>query len=132
MNLGSKHKPDTAFSLASMTDIVFLLLIFFMLTSNFITPSGLPVTLPSSKSNTIVIPKITVSITKDLQFAVNDRKVGEAMVEQALTEAIKATNSEENVVVLHIDKEVPVQYLVKVAGVATQLKAKVSIATKPE
>jgi biopolymer transport protein ExbD len=88
--------------------------------------------LPSSKSNTIVIPKITVSITKDLQFAVNDRKVGEAMVEQALTEAIKATNSEENVVVLHIDKEVPVQYLVKVAGVATQLKAKVSIATKPE
>jgi biopolymer transport protein ExbD len=130
MALGSKHKPDTAFSLASMTDIVFLLLIFFMLTSTFITPSGLPVTLPSAKSSTIQLTKVNMTITKDLQYAINDKKVRFEQIEKELAAQIQS--AEEAVVVLHIDKEVPVEYLVKVAGIATSLKAKVSIATKPE
>ena len=75
MGLQSKNKIETNFSMSSMTDIIFLLLIFFMLTSSFITPSGLPVNLPSSESSDIVMQEITVSITKDLQFAVNDKQV---------------------------------------------------------
>ena len=75
MNFSPKNKIDTAFSMSSMTDIIFLLLIFFMLTSNFITPSGLPVNLPSSKSSTIVLQKISVTITKDLRYYINDRLV---------------------------------------------------------
>lgn len=130
MALESKHKPDTAFSLASMTDIVFLLLIFFMLTSTFITPSGLPVTLPSAKSSTIQLTKVNMTITKDLQYAINDKRVQFEQIEKELASQIKS--ADEAVVVLHIDKEVPVEYLVKVAGIATSLKAKVSIATKPE
>ncbi|MBV6645551.1 MAG: biopolymer transporter ExbD, partial [Cyclobacteriaceae bacterium] len=50
MNLKSKHKVEASFSMSSMTDVIFLLLIFFMLTASFITPSGLPVNLPTSKS----------------------------------------------------------------------------------
>ncbi len=130
MSLGSKHKPDTAFSLSSMTDIVFLLLIFFMLTSSFITPSGLPINLPSSKSTNIVMTKVNLSISKDLQYAINDRKVDAQMIESELSKSLLST--EEAVVVLHIDKEVPVEHLVRVAGIATKLKAKVSIAAKPE
>ena len=69
MGLQQKNKIDASFSMSSMTDIIFLLLIFFMLTSSFITPSGLSVNLPSSETSDIVMQEVTVSVTKDLQFS---------------------------------------------------------------
>ncbi|MDI9356917.1 MAG: biopolymer transporter ExbD [Chitinophagaceae bacterium] len=130
MNLVPKNKIDVSFSMSSMTDIIFLLLIFFMLTSNFITPSGLPVNLPSSKSSTIVLQKVSVTITKNIEYYVNDKLVRSNNIESELKKVLDG--STEGVVVLHIDESVPSQYLVKVAGIASSLKAKVSIATKPE
>ena len=115
--------------MSSMTDVIFLLLIFFMLTSNFITPSGLPVNLPSSKGSTIEMTKITVSVTEDLRCYVNDQEVGFDRLERALAAQLKG---EEGLVTLHIDKSVPSEYLVQVAGIASSLKAKVSVATKPQ
>ncbi|QNL21075.1 biopolymer transporter ExbD [Hyphobacterium sp. CCMP332] len=129
MDLRSKHKIDSGFSMSSMTDIVFLLLIFFMLTASFVTPSGLPVNLPSSKSTTTVLQKVSVSITKDLRFFVNDKEVPRARLEPALRNEL---TEKEGVVALHVDKSVPVEHLVYVAGIATSLKAKVSIAAKPK
>jgi biopolymer transport protein ExbD len=128
MPLQSKHKVDTAFSMSSMTDVVFLLLIFFMLTSTFITPSGLPVNLPSSRSSNIIMQRVSVTITSDRRFYINDRRVTRDLIE---IELAKALQGKEGVVVLHVDKSVPVEYLVDVAGIATALKAKVSIATTP-
>lgn len=128
MDLKSKQKVDATFSMSSMTDIIFLLLIFFMLTSSFITPSGLPVNLPTSKSSTIVMQKVTVSITDDLKYYVNDRPVNRRDLENALRREL---NGQEGNVSLHIDKSVPSEHLVEVAGIATSLKAKVSVATKP-
>ncbi|MEQ9426873.1 MAG: biopolymer transporter ExbD [Cyclobacteriaceae bacterium] len=128
MNLRSKNKIETAFSMSSMTDIIFLLLIFFMLTSSFITPSGLPVNLPTSKSSTIVLQRVTVTITDDLKYYVNDQLVSRGRVEMTLKNELAG---KEGVVVLHVDKSVPVDHLVFVAGIATSLEAKVSIATKP-
>lgn len=129
MDLRSKHKVSAAFSMSSMTDIIFLLLIFFMLTSNFITPSGLPVKLPSSKSSNIVMQKVTVTITQDLQYFVNSQRTTLRGIEGLLRNEL---TRQEGVVVLHIDKEVPVEYLVRVAGIATSLNAKVTIATSRE
>lgn len=129
MNLKSKHKVEAAFSMSSMTDVIFLLLVFFMLTSSFITPSGLPVNVPSSKSSEIVMQKVGVTITEDLQYYVNDKKVGINQLEAVLRDAFAG---KEGVVVLHCDKTVPVENVVKVAGIATSLEARVSIATKPE
>lgn len=128
MNLKPKHKVEAAFSMSSMTDIIFLLLIFFMLTASFITPSGLPVNLPSSKSSEIVIQKVSVTITEDLKYYVNDKQVTINQLESMLRNAFEGR---EGVVVLHADKTVPVEYVVKVAGIATSLEARVSIATKP-
>jgi len=125
----SRHKVDPAFSMSSMTDIIFLLLIFFMLTSSFITPSGLPVNLPSSKSTNIVMQKVSVTITKDMLYFVNDKRVAVSDLETAIKRELR--NADEGVVVLHIDKSVPTEYLVKVAGIAASLKAKVSIAAQP-
>ena len=128
MALQSKHKVDTSFSMSSMTDIIFLLLIFFMLTSTFITPSGLPVNLPSSKSSTIVMQRVSVTITPDIKYYVNDQRVTRDLIEIELE---KALQGKEGVVVLHVDQSVPVEHLIDVASIATSLKAKVSIATKP-
>jgi biopolymer transport protein ExbD len=130
MALQSKNKIDPSFSLSSMTDMVFLLLIFFMLTASFVTPSGLPVSLPSSKSSNIEMQKVSVTITPDLQYYVNDKKTIMAEMESRLQQAL--ASGEGGVVILHVDKSVPVEHVVKVAGIATSLKAKVSIATKPE
>ena len=78
MNLQTRNKVDPAFNMSSMTDLIFLLLIFFMLTSSFITPSGLPVSLPSSKASTIEVQKVSVTITKELKFYVNDKLVSKS------------------------------------------------------
>lgn len=129
MPLKSKNKVEVAFSMSSMTDIIFLLLIFFMLTSSFITPSGLPVNLPSSATSNIVMQQVSVSITPNLEYFVNDNRVTVSNLESVLASELQG---QESVVVLHVDKTVPVEHLVRVAGIATKLKAKVSIATKPE
>ncbi|MEQ9403806.1 MAG: biopolymer transporter ExbD [Cyclobacteriaceae bacterium] len=129
MNLKSKHKVQANFSMSSMTDVIFLLLIFFMLTASFITPSGLPVNLPSSKSSEIVMQKVSVTITENLTYFVNDKKTSRGNLEAVLRSNL---GNGEGIVVLHCDASVPVERLVEVAGIATSLKAKVSIATKPE
>ena len=128
MGLQQKNKVDASFSMSSMTDIIFLLLIFFMITSSFITPSGLSVNLPSSETSDIVMQEVTVSVTKDLQFSVNDQLVTREQLKSVLTPLLEGKKGQ---VVLHLDKEVPVEYLVEIGGIAAGLGANVSIATKP-
>jgi biopolymer transport protein ExbD len=128
MNFKSKNRVDPAFSMASMTDLIFLLLIFFMLTSSFVTPSGLPVNLPSSRASTIEVQKVSVTVTKDLQYYVNEKRVSKAMLEGELKSELTAGSGS---VILHIDKSVAAEHLVYVAGIATSLNAKVVLATKP-
>ena len=112
MPLQSKFKADAGFSMSSMTDIIFLLLIFFMLTSSFITPSGLNVSLPSAKKSEIVLQKVTVTITGDLQYMVNSKAVSREQVESVLTQELAGAD-QEGVVVLHVDKSVPTELFVQ-------------------
>jgi biopolymer transport protein ExbD len=128
MNLQSRNKVDPAFSMSSMTDLIFLLLIFFMLTASFVTPSGLPVNLPSSKASTIEVQKVSVTVTRNLDYYVNDKRVTRGTLEGELKSKLSGPNG---VVVLHIDKSVATEELVYVAGIATSLEARVSIATVP-
>lgn len=128
MALQPKNKIEATFSMSSMTDVIFLLLIFFMLTSSFITPSGLPVNLPSSESSEIIMQEITVTVTKDLRYTVNEKVVTREEIKNELTLLLKGKKGQ---VVLHIDKDVPVEYLVEIGGIAASLEANVSIATKP-
>ncbi len=129
MNLGSKNKVDASFNMASMTDLIFLLLVFFMLTSSFVTPSGLPVSLPSSAASSIEVQKVSVTVTKSLDYFVDDKRVTKAMLEGELKSKLGGPNGS---VVLHIDKDVPWEHGVYVAGIATSLEAKVVVATKPK
>jgi biopolymer transport protein ExbD len=129
MDFKSKNKIDASFSMASMTDLIFLLLVFFMLTSSFVTPSGLPVNLPSSKASTIEVQKVSVTVTKDLRYYVNEKKITKATLEGELKSRLGGPGGS---VVLHIDRDVASEHLIYVAGIATSLEAKVVVATKPK
>jgi biopolymer transport protein ExbD len=72
--------------------------------------------------------KVSVSITNDLQYFVNNRRVDKADLETALAREL---NGQEGVVSLHVDKNVTTEHLIYVAGIATSLKARVSVVAKP-
>lgn len=115
--------------MSSMTDIVFLLLIFFMLTSSFITPSGLPVNLPSAAVGNIVSQSNSVTITADLKYYLNDNEISINNLERELAKVATEINGS---VAIHVDESVDTKHLVKVAGIAMKLKQKLTIVTKPE
>ncbi|MEM9982541.1 MAG: biopolymer transporter ExbD, partial [Bacteroidota bacterium] len=128
----SKNKISPTFSLSSMTDVIFLLLIFFMLTSSAVTPSGIPVNQPASKSAEIALQKVGVTITADLEYFVDGEKVADLVaLEQRLKIALEDTQKKEGGIILYVDKAVTTEYLIQVAGIAKSLGAKVTVATKP-
>lgn len=129
MDIKSKHKVDSAFSMSSMTDIVFLLLIFFMLTASFITPSGLPVNLPTASSSSISMQKNSLTITSDLRYFLNDKEVTPETLERELN---RLTGGEEGSLSLNIDAAVPTGHTARVAGIAAKLKQKTVLVTRPE
>ena len=77
-----RNKVNPNFNMSSMTDIVFLLLIFFMLTSTLVSPNALKLLLPNSKAKTLEKQTISISINKDIHFYVNENRVDESNLEQ--------------------------------------------------
>ena len=128
MGLRSRNKVSANFNMSSMTDIVFLLLIFFMLTSTLVSPNALKLLLPSSKSKTLEKQTISISITKDIQFYINEALISESSIEQELKRLID--NKEEPAIILHTDKSVPIEHVVKVMDIAYRNKYKIVLATK--
>jgi biopolymer transport protein ExbD len=117
----------TQFSMASMTDVVFLLLIFFMLSVTFITPTGLMVDLPNSQQTDAIVPQINLTITSQLDYFIDGKPVHLDDLETVLSE-----KSHAKLIFLEIDKTVPVQYMIQVVDIANKLKLSVSVATKIE
>lgn len=130
MALRSRNKISAAFSMSGMTDIVFLLLIFFMITSTLIHPTALKLLLPKSSHQTSAKPLTTVSITRDLQFYVEDQPVDLNDLERVLQEIIG--NNPEAYVSIHADKSVDIEYVVKVLNIASNNNYTVILATTPE
>ena len=129
MGLRSRNKVSANFNMSSMTDIVFLLLIFFMLTSTLVSPNALKLLLPSSKAKTLEKKTISISITKDIDFYINENKVTAASIEQELKLLIK--NEKEPAIILHTDKTVAIEHVVKVMDIAYRNKYKIVLATTP-
>ncbi len=134
MALRQRNKIETAFSMASMTDIVFLLLLFFMLTSTLVAPNALKLLLPESNNQTSAKPVTTVSITADLKYYVNVdgelKRVAFHEIEPALRQSIGS--NEEAYVSLHADKSVPFDEVVKIMNIAQRNRYKLIVATAPE
>ena len=130
MKLRGRNKVSAEFSMSSMTDIVFLLLIFFMLTSPAITPEALDLILPKAKGKTTTVQNISVSITKDLQVYINDERVSSSSLEQKLKE--KLSGVEDPTIILRAEEGVPIEKAVNVMDIANRNRYKIVLAVKPE
>lgn len=130
MNLKTRNKRSVEFSMSSMTDIVFLLLIFFMLTSTLVSPNALKLLLPKSSGKTLANQSVSVSIDQDKNFYFGEDQVTPEQLEMRLSEV--ANTEEEATVVLNAERTVPIEEVVKVMGMANKLKIKMILATDPE
>ena len=128
MALRSKNKVSAAFSMSSMTDIVFLLLIFFMLTSTLVTTNALDLVLPNSTAQTVKKQRVSVSINENFEYFIDKEAVELKYIEAKLID--KLVGHDEQVVVLRVDKSVPVEYAVEVMDIAYRNKFKIVLATQ--
>ena len=127
MALSSRNKVSVQFSMSGMTDIVFLLLIFFMITSTLIAPNALKLLLPQSKHQTTANPITTVSITRDARFYIETKRVSVAQLESELYKRLK--DEHEPTIALHVDENVPMKVVIKVMNIAKDNRYKLILAT---
>lgn len=130
MNLRGRNKVSAEFSMASMTDIVFLLLIFFMLTSPAITPEALDLLLPNATGKTTNVQNVSVSITKDMEVYMDSEKVNFNSLESLLK--TKLSGIEDPTIILRAAQVVPIEKVVKVMDIANRNSYKLVLAVKPE
>ena len=129
MALRSRNKVTPNFNMSSMTDIVFLLLIFFMLTSTLVSPNALKLLLPNSKSKTLEKQTISISIDKDINFYIDENQVN---IDELETRLINILSSElEPAIILHSDKSVEIEHVVKIMDIAYRNNYKIVLATDP-
>ncbi len=123
-------KVEISGSSASMTDLMFLLLIFLMIATTLINTNALKLTLPSSTAPSKDKIEVTVSITENRELYVGEIRVTFQTLEKALQEALKG--ADEKRVSLRADKSTPLDDVVKVMNVAKKNKYKLDLATNPE
>lgn len=138
MALKRQNTMMAAFSMASMTDVIFLLLIFFMVTSTFVFPTALEINLPQSSKQTALKPATRVYIDKEgAIYATADETEPAMMDMDALlaflqTQAAKAAaEGSDDYIAVYADEEVTYGTLVKVLDLGAQNNLKMVLATKP-
>ncbi len=130
MNLRGRNKVSPEFSMSSMTDIVFLLLVFFLLTSPAITPEALDLILPKAKGKSSNVQNISVSITNKLQYYIDDERISQSRLESTLLSRLQGQN--EPTIILRAEEGVPIEKAVSVMDIANRNKFKVILAVRPE
>lgn len=127
MKLKGRNKVSPDFSMSSMTDIVFLLLVFFMLTSN--SPNALDLLLPKAKGKSTNTQNVSVSINKDLQYFVNNQKINGEYIEIELKKALEG--QENPTIILRAEESVAIKEAVNVMDIANKNNYKVILAVRP-
>lgn len=131
MALKKRSKVSAEFSMASLTDIIFLLLIFFMLTSTLVSPNALRLTLPSSTSKTVAPQSYTISIKNNGTYFLNGEEMSLGNIERELRVGISSGGDEKPTVVIAADKTSQLDFTVQVMDLANRLGAQAIIATDP-
>lgn len=116
--------------MSSMTDIVFLLLIFFMLTSTLVTTNALDLILPKSGGKTEKSQNISVSIDENLNYYIDKTPVEVAMIETKLQKMLGG--QEKPSIVIRAEKSVPIDNVVTILDIARKNKYKAVLATQPK
>jgi biopolymer transport protein ExbD len=135
MAIQTRNKRSVQFSMASMSDLVFLLLIFFMLTSTLVAPNAIKLLLPQSSSKTMAKQTVTVYINDRFEYFLNETPISQDQLEPVIGENM--AGQVDGSVVLRSDQSVPVQYIVNVIDAVNKInerystKHKVILATRP-
>ncbi|MGB1370566.1 MAG: ExbD/TolR family protein [Flavobacteriaceae bacterium] len=129
MNIRGRNKVTPEFNMSSMTDIVFLLLIFFMLASTLVTTNAIDILLPKASGKTENKKSVAVSIKKDLTYFIEQKQVKTNQLEANLIKILQQEKTP--TIVLRAEKSVPVENVVKVMDIANRNKFKVILAVKP-
>lgn len=135
MAIQTRNKRSATFSMASMSDLVFLLLIFFMLTSTLVAPNAIKLLLPQSSSKTMAKQTVTVYISDQFEYFLNESEITLDQMEPMIGESL--AGQVDGSVVLRADQSVPVQYIVNVIDAVNKVndrystKHKVILATRP-
>jgi biopolymer transport protein ExbD len=130
MSIRRVSKVDSGFSAASMTDMVFLLLMFVLMALTLVNPNALRLVLPKSTNNISEKPYTTVSITPDNRYDVETTEVQFSQLEGVLRERLAGI--ENPMISLHADERVEMQYVVPVMNIAKNNKFTLVLATSPE
>ena len=127
MKLKGRNKISPEFSMSSMTDIVFLLLIFFLLTSN--SPNALDLILPKAKGKTTNTQQVSVSIDADLRYFVNENLVEQAQLEAVLIQELSA--QEAPTIIIRAAESIAIKEAVFFMDVANRNQFKLILAVRP-
>ncbi len=127
MKLKGRNKVSPDFSMSSMTDIVFLLLIFFMLTAN--SPNALDLLLPKAKGKSTNTQNVSVSIDKNLQYFVNKERINGEYIEIELKKALEG--QDKPTIILRAEESVAIKEAVYVMDIANRNNYKVILAVRP-
>ncbi len=128
MNFKNRNKISPEFSMSSMTDIVFLLLIFFMLTSN--APNALDMILPKAKGKSTNTQNVSVSVKNDMTYYVNGKKLLANEIESTLKALL--TKKEKPTIMLRAEEGVPIEKAVLIMDIANRNKYKLILAVRPK
>lgn len=132
--LKRRAKISPAFSMASMTDVIFLLLIFFMITSTMVSPNAIKVLLPQGKQQTSAKPLTRIIIDKQLRvYGAFGNEREQALSDETLTPFLRecAQREPEMYIALYADESVPYREIVKVLNIANENHFKMVLATRP-
>ena len=130
MALKRRHKIDATFSMASMTDVIFLLLIFFMITSTIVFPNSIKVNLPQSNQQAAAKPLTRVTIDENLNYYIAfGNEAAQPVTYDQLAETPQ--HDTERFVALYADETVPYREIVKILNIANDNRLKMVLAAKP-
>ena len=136
MALKKRNKVSADFNMASLTDIIFLLLIFFMLSSSLVSTNALNLNLPSANTKVTSPPDfISVSVKANGIIYIGKEMITESSLEQRLIQAIEAKRasvkkSEDVTVVLNAEEDVTIKTIAKIMEIGANQRIKMVLATK--
>ena len=128
MNLRRRNKLQSEVFVGSLNDIMFFLLLFFLITSTMATPNVLKLLVPNAKSSKPAVKHpVTISVSGDLQYAVNSTVVAKEQLENEIKLAL--AGQEDPTAILKVDKSINVQRLVDILDIGSRNKIKMVLAT---
>ncbi|WAC03441.1 biopolymer transporter ExbD [Lacinutrix neustonica] len=130
MKLRGRNKVTPEFNMSSMTDIVFLLLIFFMIASTLVSAEAIDLLLPKSTSKTTQTKNVSVSVNKDIQYFVDLKEVSKDQLEAEVLAKVGSTDSP--TITIRSDQDVEMKHVVYIMDIANRNKIKSTLAVKSQ